>query len=361
MLKKNILLQGFKQLKGLKQLKIYVPTFAFIFGFTWDSFTLQIDSVFDNYLLMTYVIVLGLLLLIYQAQKEYPFREWTPTIQQFLIGGLFSAYVIYYLKSASTMTSWLFVAVLALLMFLNERMDWHLNRPLQLSLYFFIMWSFLLFFIPVNFKIIGHSVFFVSSIIALAVSLAGLGFLHKQKVFNNRGELPVSVGVILGLVGILYISYFKNWIPPVPISVKESGMYSKITRENDRFNAIHSKAKWYSTRRNDQGHFYLDELDGVYCIASIFAPEGLTFTVEHKWQYFDENEEEWMQSDAVKMTVSGGRDNGFRGYSVKRNLRSGMWRVIVATKEGAVLKRIPFEVKPGKNKRPREVITNEYS
>jgi hypothetical protein len=344
-----------------RHVRVYLPTIAFLFGFTWDSFTLQIDSVFDNFLLMIYVIALGILLLIHQSRAEYPYREWSPAIQQFLIGGLFSAYVIYYLKSASTMMSWVFVGILAGVMILNERMDWSLNRPLQLALYFFILWSFFLFFIPVNFKIIGHIVFFMSSVLAVGISFSALLFLHRQRVFNSRGELSVSVGVILGLVGVLYLSYLKNWIPPVPISVKASGTYSNIQRNENMFEAFHSKPGWFSIRKTDQKVFFLEDNSAVYCIASIFAPEGLTFQVIHNWQFFNEGRDEWVQSDSVQMTITGGRDNGYRGYSLKEKLRVGEWRVVVTTLEGSVLKRIPFKIKPGKNPSPTVMMVNEYS
>jgi hypothetical protein len=40
----------------------------------------------------------------------------------------------------------------------------------------------------------------------------------------------------------------------------------------------------------------------------------------------------------------GGRDGGFRGYSFKKNIQPGTWRVDVETAEGLLLGRIGFEV-----------------
>ena len=40
----------------------------------------------------------------------------------------------------------------------------------------------------------------------------------------------------------------------------------------------------------------------------------------------------------------GGRDGGYRGYSVKRDPTAGHWRVNVVTEFGQVIGRVSFEV-----------------
>jgi len=44
--------------------------------------------------------------------------------------------------------------------------------------------------------------------------------------------------------------------------------------------------------------------------------------------------------------VVGGRDNGYRGYTFKRHVQPGRWRVEVRTETGRLLGRIPFELVP---------------
>ena len=44
------------------------------------------------------------------------------------------------------------------------------------------------------------------------------------------------------------------------------------------------------------------------------------------------------------MTITGGRDKGFRGYAFKSNYSSGKWRVLVETKGGREIGRINFKI-----------------
>lgn len=88
----------------------YAPIISFIAGFSWDNFTLgRIDRVLDNSILLFYVVLAGVLIVIQNLVNHgvlsKPFwlryREWYPVIVQFLFGGLFSAYVVFYSQSAA--------------------------------------------------------------------------------------------------------------------------------------------------------------------------------------------------------------------------------------------------------------------
>jgi hypothetical protein len=47
------------------------------------------------------------------------------------------------------------------------------------------------------------------------------------------------------------------------------------------------------------------------------------------------------------MTIAGGREAGYRGYTTKSKLDPGEWRVDVETKDGRVIGRIGFHVEEG--------------
>ena len=46
----------------------------------------------------------------------------------------------------------------------------------------------------------------------------------------------------------------------------------------------------------------------------------------------------------MSFTLSGGRDEGYRGYSLTSNLAPGKWRVRMETERGQVMGRIGFTV-----------------
>ena len=74
------------------------------------------------------------------------------------------------------------------------------------------------------------------------------------------------------------------------------------------------------------------------------APTSLETTILNKWQFFDEIKREWVQTDLLQFRIEGGRDGGFRGYTIKRNIFPGKWRVDVVTKRDQLLGRETFTI-----------------
>ena len=80
--------------------------------------------------------------------------------------------------------------------------------------------------------------------------------------------------------------------------------------------------------------------------SAVFAPAKLTESIFHEWAYFDETRRRWTPTDRLPFTVIGGRDLGYRGYSLKKNIFPGTWRVDVTTSRGQLIGRIIFNVVP---------------
>src|SRR6266571_4484415 len=93
--------------------KPLLPVAFFLGGVTFDSVTLtRIDRLRDNLIMLLYLSLLGGL--IARAQPHYPHAI------QFLLGGLFSAYTVFYSQSASLTTTAVFFALLIVLLVGNE-------------------------------------------------------------------------------------------------------------------------------------------------------------------------------------------------------------------------------------------------
>ena len=101
--------------------KPFMPAVFFLSGVTYDTLTLtRIDRLQDNLLLLIYLLLLGVLIVLTgrlgiepapdraQLAELSSFARWVlhvrpyyPMAMQFLLGGLFSAYAIFYSRSAS--------------------------------------------------------------------------------------------------------------------------------------------------------------------------------------------------------------------------------------------------------------------
>jgi len=81
-----------------------------------------------------------------------------------------------------------------------------------------------------------------------------------------------------------------------------------------------------------------------YIFSAVFAPTALNTKIMHKWQYYDKYEGVWVTVSEIPFSIVGGRDGGYRGYSFKKNLFPGRWRVDVITEREQLLGRIYFKV-----------------
>ncbi len=59
---------------------------------------------------------------------------------------------------------------------------------------------------------------------------------------------------------------------------------------------------------------------------------------------YNEKNDEWITSDRTNYKISGGRDGGYRGYTLKKNIQPGLWRIDVETDREQLLGRVSFEI-----------------
>jgi hypothetical protein len=337
-----------------------IPFLSFFAGFTWDSITItRIDAVSDNLIIGLYLILLGFLIILtlYSEQNrlEKPllmkYSHWYPNGIQFFLGGLFSAYVVFYFKSASFTKTAIFLGLLVLLLVANEFLKNKLtNTYLLISLYFLAAFSFFIFFIPVISGYMNVFTFTAGSLIGLALPFFILSYLFRKNLIASKKHYHKHLGLVGGIFVLMILFHWLNLIPPVPLAMKYAGIYhhaSKDATENI-YVLKFEKPAWYQIFKNDDSEFHYQEGDTVFCFASVFAPTQLTKKIAHKWQYYSERDEEWIITDRTAYRLTGGRDGGYRGYTFKKNVEMGEWRVDIVTEEDQILGRIKFSIEPAK-------------
>lgn len=149
---------------------------------------------------------------------------------------------------------------------------------------------------------------------------------------------------IAGITLLINILYFTNLIPPIPLSLKDAGVYHSIVRNTDGN---------YTVTGEDQGFWaffqpyeLFHEIPGqpVYVYSSIFAPANLSTQILHVWQHYNEATKKWETMNQTELSIVGGRDGGFRTYSIRIVSLPGLWRVDVKTPQGQLIGRIKFEI-----------------
>jgi len=343
--------------------KRWAPLLSFTGGFALDAFTLnRIDLLRDNLIMLSYLLLLGFLIVLVnfindnriQNEKVVCFAEWYPLGIQFLLGGLFSKYLIFYFQSAALSKNWVFILLLIIVLVGNEFIkDKLTNLKFQGVLYFLASFSFFIFAVPVLIKIMNALVFVFSGLLSLVFVSTTIYFIFKNSKSMSMNDFRKTMALISGVFLVLNLFYFLNWIPPVPLSLKEGGIYHHVHRTGERYELRFEKGKWYQPLKHSDQTFHYTEGDTVFCFTAVFAPTQLEKRIVHQWQLWNEKRDEWLTSDRLGFRIHGGRDGGYRGYTFKKNIQPGKWRVDVRTEDDLLLGRISFLLVPAENARPK--------
>jgi len=329
----------------------HISSAGLLLGFIVDSLTLRrIDLPLENAILFSYIFLGGFGLIIinmFEAGRwtgtfMQKVRKWMPLVIQYAFGGLFSAFFIFYSRSASFGSSWPFVIVLVGLLIGNELFKKsYVRLGFQTSVYFMAVFSYLIFVVPILVNRIGAHVFLLSGILSLVFIWYFIKLLLKivpDRIREAQGVLIVSIGCIYAFMNIFY---FTNIIPPIPLSLKAAGMYHELVKLPEGGYVAEQEARpWYAFfRRFPEYH-----LDGepVYAYSRIFAPTDISTTIVHEWQKRNEDTDSWETRSRISFKIDGGSGVGYRGYTLKEAVDSGLWRVNIKTTRGQVLGRIKF-------------------
>lgn len=335
--------------------KIYIMPVVLLGGFLIDFITLRrVDGVFDNIILLSHLLIAGVsIVLLFSKDNRFGNKfniskhaQKIEYVMLFSFGALFSGSIIFFSKSASLASSWPFFLLLLILMLGTEFQKKYFQRLIfQINFYYIALFSYLIVFVPVLTRDMGPEVFIVSGVSSLV--LFSLFFLLLFAIDKNKLKMYLRK-MIVGVVSIfLFFNflYFANIIPPIPLSLKFGEVYHSVYRvSSGDYVGIYETVPFlkFWEKRSSVVHRKLD--GSVYVFSAVFAPTRLNTDVYHQWQYFDVVLNKWVNSSRIKISISGGREGGFRGFSFKRSLHNGKWRVLIQTERGQNLGRIKFEI-----------------
>ena len=329
----------------VRQNQKYAPVLFFISGFLWDSLTLgRIDQLLDQVILSTYLIAASICIYLFNLADDGKWKgtiverveEYLPLAIQFFFGGLCSAYVIYFSRSVSFSKSVLFFFILVILLFANELLQKRIsNKYLQFSVYFFVNFTFFTFFLPVVLKTMSTFIFIVSGLVSLATTIGLIVFIYSVSP-STRREIHEGkmLGLILGIFLFINVMYYFNFIPPVPLAMDEGMVAHSIEKENGNYIVEYERSPWYNFWRQNRYEFAHTPGTPIYIFTSIFAPSDLNKKVSHQWKWYSPHTEEWELIDDIGFEITGGRDQGYRGFSYKSNMMEGKWKVNEREMEG---------------------------
>lgn len=368
----------YRLLHHARKLSDFFPVIFFFGGFVWDALTIGRNvvasdlAIFAGYLLIAAIILYTIsrpsYILANSIQQLEKLPAWLPNLfktaikstykrlhypnlpyflLQFIYGNLLSALFILYFKSANHWLAWLMALILGVILVANEYLEDE-YKQFTLSWALFGFCAMLLFNFALPFLIGSiHALWFYLS------TLLGAGFaywLYKKTPQHLGSITPVWV-----ISAALMLAYAVDMIPPVPLVKREIAVGYALNKIDGNYQLTQQAAPWWIFWRDTSNDLEVTAGQRVVCFSSVFAPRGLKTRLYHRWQYHDDTNG-WQTRSLASFSLSGGRANGFRGYTYKQGLQAGDWKVSVETENEKTIAVISFHVSEGQENSPHIVV-----
>lgn len=344
-----------------------ISTVSLIGGFVFNALTLtRVDQFWENFWVAAHLLVVAVCIIlinreenegaqsIFNSHSPEKLHFWLVNVLQFTFGGLLSTFIVFYFRSAVLAVTWPFFLLLAGAFVANESFKKHYTRiSFQISFFFLSVFLFAIFLMPVLMHEISQFVFLVSGGVSIIVLIL---FLILLKRFTKEGFRKARLVLFSSIVGIYVIVnglYFLNIIPPLPLSLHHAGIYHSIAKnaEGD-YKVTYEEGNFLSrfSRFLSVYPTYHTDTDGrVYAYSAIFSPVSFDTITLHEWQKWNEVTTTWETKTEIDLPISGGREGGYRTYSIYTGLTSGKWRVNVQTLDGRLIGRMTFTAVVGQD------------
>lgn len=344
-----------------------IAAFFFI-GFVYDVLTLsRIDDTLTMVQQFVYLGVLATLLLLEQKHPEgseppkalAKVWKWREDAIHFFYGSLLSSYTLFFFKSASGLTAFLFLVTMFGLMVANELPHFRKLGPLvRVALFSLCVSMYMAYVLPV---IIGKANFWIFLLAQVLAGGAVYGVMRLLLNWHILDRVQVIKQIALPGFGVLVVALFLYGVrvlPPVPLAVTFSGIYHDVKGVNGpkgrEYHLFH-EPKWWKFWVKDDRNFQMRQGDVAYYFFSVFAPKGFDqYKVNVRW-FYDDPQKGWKQESSFSPSLrTNGADRGFRYYALTRNLKPGDWYVTLETEDGHEINRQSFSVEKDERTEPRE-------
>lgn len=336
----------------LEKYQTHLDIAFFVGGFLFDIiFISDPDDLFSIAQQIVYLLIVASLI---HYEILYRLRKWRPTFSEkfwpyrdfsmhFLLGSLLSVYSLFYIKSASFLSSFIFLGLLITVILLNELSVVQSSKvAVKVAFFAICVFSFFSVLFPIIFGFVGWVPFLFS------VAATVLIFWLQYKILQRSNiALPVLHRTLTGpasaVLGVFLLFYFLGWIPPVPLSVTAQGIYHNVEKREGQFILTYENT-WKFWQDSDKV-FKAQPGDKLYFYAQIYSPARISDQIILHWQ-MKNAKGDWMTTDKVPLSISGGRKEGYRTFATKANYQPGEWRVSVETSLGSEISRYYFDVVP---------------
>lgn len=338
----------------------HIRVFVLVLGFVTDLFIAKRpDNALVNILLLSYLLICAFCIIILSRRSARAIETQTQPILlllilQFCFGALASNLLILYGRSGTPAGNLLFIGILAAMLIGNEFLQSRYSQlRFNVGVYYLLLFTYLIIAVP---TFILHDIGAEAFLVSGAISLAGIALFlwilsASAKIFRGAAGAERVRGLlfIVGGIFLFYNAlYFSGVIPPVPLVLKNIDVYHSILKTSSMsYEGYYEEPPWWEFLRRTSSTFHTQLGSTAYCFSSVFAPTGLSTPILHRWEIYDEARGSWKEVSEVSFPISGGREEGYRGFSIKNITTFGPWRCKVETSAGNLIGEVKFKADPG--------------
>ncbi|MBV9991717.1 MAG: DUF2914 domain-containing protein [Alphaproteobacteria bacterium] len=305
--------------------------------------------IFLVYLAVAAVSILILHIINAHSDPEAPrprWQSWLPFASQFALGGLWSGFLIFYTRSAVLIASWPFLVVLGAIFIGNELFKhYHSRLAFTAVLFFFALFSYAIVTVPILTHTVGMFTFLLSGLAAVGafvLFLSVVARLGRPSFIASKWQIAIGSAFVYALINLFW---FTGVLPPLPIALARSGVYNSVKHVGDHYIGTAEPQAWYAGAAAPP-LLHVAPGEPVYVYSAVFAPVSFSMRIVHSWQHYSPNAKRWVAVSNVGYSINGGRDGGYRAYTIKRHPQPGDWRVDISTGDGRLLGRVRFKIDP---------------
>ncbi|HUY62511.1 MAG TPA: DUF2914 domain-containing protein [Candidatus Paceibacterota bacterium] len=332
----------------------HLSALAMVAGFVADNLLFgrvdlwQTQAVFAAYTVVCFTCIPLLHWTESRVERGRPRPRWRsvlPILTQFSLGGFWSGFFVFYGRAAALPVSWPFMLLIVAMVIGNELLHHYHDRLVFSSvLFFFALYSYAIFAVPVFTHTMGTNTFLLSGAVAIALFAAFTVLLRiagRTRFLADVTRIRVGAAAVFIVINLFY---FTNILPPLPLSATAAGVYHAVWRVPGAYLATDESQSWAVRYLGAEPTLHVVPGESLYAYSAVFAPTDLTTIIVHRWQWRDPATGQWVTKAAISYPITGGRDGGYRGYSAVLMTEPGEWRVNVETVGGLLIARVPFRV-----------------
>jgi hypothetical protein len=323
-------------------------------GFAFDNWAFgRIDHPATQAVFIVYLLVAGIAIAAQHGLESRP-EERRPSprlrailmfVTQFALGALLSGFCVFYIRSASLFSSWPFLIFMAGVFIGQEAFRHYHSRLVFVALLLFLsLYSYAIMLVPMLIGRIGQIPFLLSGVVALGIFYIYMRALERLGHERYRGaRLQIAAGMAVIAV-LLNASYFLKVLPPLPLVLTDAGIYHGAQRVGNDYHVRSERepAAWRALFGTNP-ILHIQPRARLYLYSAVFAPEGLQTPIVHEWQRLD-TQGRWATQQRVSVAINGGRENGYRFYTLKTAPAPGQWRVNILSADDRSIGRVRFAV-----------------